>query len=300
MKSIITAAFIALVSLAGHSQELNCVVKVNTQKLQTVDPRVFQTLEQAVRDFMNSTKWTEDFFQTNERIDCNILLTIQEELSPTSFKADLAIQASRPVFNSTYETALINYIDKDITFEYEQYQPLLFSRNRFNDNLSAVLSFYAFTILGLDYDSFSLYGGEPYFQVAQEIINNVPSSAAALYKGWRSIDGNRNRFWIIENLLSPRVRPLRQAWYEYHRRGLDVMADDLVTGRAVIAAGLDEVAKVNQVYPNSMSVQMFNTTKGKEIVEIFKQGTREEKDKVIQVMSRVDAPNAGQYRSIRG
>jgi hypothetical protein len=288
-----------LLPLAGISQELNCSVRVNAQKLQTVDPAVFETLEQTITEFMNNTKWTDDIFNTQERIDCNILLTIQEELSPTSFKADLAIQASRPVYNSNYITATINHVDKDVTFEYEQYQPVLFSRNTFNDNLSAILSFYAYVILGFDYDSFSLYGGEPYFQIAQEIINTVPSSASATYKGWRSIDGNRNRFWIVENLLSPRVRPLRQTWYEFHRHGLDVMAQDPAAGRAVIAKSLEEVLKVNQSYPNSMIVQMFNNTKSQEIVEIFKGGTQSEKQQVIQVMSRIDATNAGEYRSIR-
>ena len=281
------------------AQEMNFNVKVNALKLQTVDPRVFQTLEQSLAEFLNSTKWTDDFFQQGERINCNLLLTVQEELSPTSFQAEIAVQASRPVFGSTYETAILNYIDKDVAFTYEQYEPLLYSRNSFNDNLSAVLSFYVYIILGLDYDSFSLYGGEPYLQTAQEILNNVPQSATASFKGWRSIDGNRNRFWIIENLLSPRVRPLRQSWYEYHRHGLDVMSENPNAGRAVILKGLEDILQVNQAYPNSMIVQMFGNAKSKEIVEIFKGGAREEKEKVIQVMSRIDPPNVNEYRSIR-
>jgi len=299
MKQYIGVLLLLACSLGLRGQELNCTVRVNIQKLQTIDPQVFETLEQIVMEFMNNNKWTEDYFQTEERINCNILLTVQEELSPTTFKADLAIQASRPVYNSTYETAIINYIDKEVTFEYEQFQPLRFSRNVFNDNLSAVLSFYAYVIIGLDYDSFSLYGGEPYLQIAQEIVNNIPSAAAAAYKGWRSIDGNRNRFWIIENLLSPRVRPMRQAWYEYHRHGLDVMAEDLAAGRAVMSKSLESIMSVNQAYPNSQIVQMFSNSKGREVVEVFKEGTRQEKDLVIQVMTRIDAPNAAQYRSIR-
>ncbi len=298
MKNFFSLFFLFL-PLLVQSQELNCTVKINIQKLQTVDPQVFETLEQSIAEFMNSTKWTSEVFNNQERINCNVLLTVQEELSPTSFKADLAIQASRPTYNSDYQTALVNHIDRDMTFEYEQYQPLRYSRNVFNDNLSAVLSFYAYLVLGLDYDSFALYGGEPYLQIAQEIVNNIPSAAAAAYKGWRSIDGNRNRFWIIENLLSPRVRPLRQTWYEYHRHGLDMMAEDTPAGRAVLAKSLEALLQVEQSYPNSMIVQMFNNTKSNEIIEIFKQGTREEKQQVIQVMSRVDAPNAAEYRNIR-
>jgi hypothetical protein len=294
---LLTVFLAAALSLGA--QELNFTVRVNAQKRQIVDPKVFQTLEQTISEFLNNTKWTEDVVQPSERITGNLLITIQEELSPTSFQADLAIQASRPVYGSNYETALINHIDRDIIFFYEQFQPLIFSRNAFNDNLSAVLSFYTYVILGLDYDSFSLYGGEPFLQIAQEILNNVPQSAASAGKGWRSIDGNRNRYWIIENLLSPRVRPLRQAWYEYHRHGLDMMSDNVAAGRAIVAKGLDEILKVHQAYPNSMIVQMFNNAKGKEIIEIFKGGPRDEKDKMVQIMSRIDAPNASEYRNIR-
>ncbi|MBK7872413.1 MAG: DUF4835 family protein [Saprospiraceae bacterium] len=227
------------------------------------------------------------------------MLTIQEETSPTSFKAELAIQASRPIYNSSEETVLFNHIDRDITFIYEQYQPLIFSRNSFNDNLSHVLSFYAYIIIGMDYDSFSLLGGEKYFQTAQEIMNSVPENAAAANKGWRSLDGNRNRYWIIENILSPRVRPYREAIYEYHRQALDIMVDDVSKGRTTIVSALEKIANVNQAYPNSMIIQMFNNTKSQEIVEIFKRGTLAEQDKVIQLMSRVDPANASKYRQIK-
>ena len=231
--------------------------------------------------------------------NCNLLLTIQEELSATSFKADLAIQATRPVYGSSYETTLINHVDKDVTFQYEQYDPLQFSRNRFNDNLSSILAFYVYVILGMDYDSFSPFGGEQHFQVAQEIVNNVPSGAAAANSGWRSLGGDRNRFWIVENLLSPRVRDYRRAMYDYHRQGLDIMADDPATGRAIILAAIEEIANVNQAYPNAMIIQMFANAKSDEVIEIFKGGTVQEKTRVIQLMSRINPANASGYREIR-
>lgn len=299
MRKIITLFSLLLPGLFVQAQELNATVRVNTQKLQTVDPRVFETLEQTLVEFLNSQKWTNDIFELEERINCNVLLTIQEERSPTSFKADLAIQASRPVFGTTYETALLNHIDKDVTFTYEQFQPLQFSQNNFNDNLSAVLSFYAYIILGMDYDSFSPLGGEPYFQVAQQILNSVPQAEAAANPGWRSLDGNRNRYWMIENILSPRVRPYRQAMYEYHRQSLDIMADDVNTGRGLMVNALSQVGDVNQTYPNSMIVQMFVNAKSQEVVEIFKKGTRQEQDQVIQIMSKIDPTNASRYRGIR-
>lgn len=297
-KIIFSIGLLALASLLG-AQEFNYTVRVNTLKLQTADPRVFQTLESSVTEFLNNSKWTEDYFENNEKINANVLITIQEELSPTSFKADIAIQAARPVFGSDYSTALINYIDKGVTFTYEQFQPLIFSRNVFNDNLSSVLGFYTYVILGLDYDSFSAFGGEPFFQIAQDIINTVPQGAAAANPGWRSLDGNRNRFWLMENILSPRVRPLRQAWYDYHRHGLDKSASDVALARAVIMDALEQVRNVAQVYPNTMIVQMFSDTKSNEILEIFKRGTPQEQNTVIQIMTRIDPSNASNYRSIK-
>jgi len=299
MKKIVCLIPLLLVGLFLQAQELNATVRVNTQKLQTVDPKVFETLEQTLFEFLNNQKWTNDVFELEERINCNILLTIQEERSSTSFKADLAIQASRPVYGTSYETVLLNHIDKDVTFTYEQFQPLQFSQNSYNDNLSAVLSFYAFIILGMDYDSYAPMGGEPYFQIAQQILNTVPQSAAAGNPGWRSLDGNRNRYWIIENTLSPRVRPFRQSMYEYHRQSLDFMADDVNTGRGIMVNALTQIGEVNQAYPNSMIVQMFVNSKSLEVVEIFKKGTRQEQDQVIQIMSKIDPTNASRYRAIR-
>ncbi|MCB0557782.1 MAG: DUF4835 family protein [Lewinellaceae bacterium] len=299
MRKLLFSLFLLLTALRLGAQELNVTVRINTQKLQSTDPKVFATLEATVREFLNTQKWTEEVFELEERINANVLITIQEEISATSFKADIAIQASRPVYGSDYETPLINHIDKGVTFFYEQFQPLQFSQNAFNDNLSSVLAFYAYIMLGLDFDSFSPYGGEPYFQAAQDILNNVTQAAAAANPGWRSLDGNRNRFWLIENILSPRVRPYRQAWYDYHRQGLDLCASDVATGRAIIAAALEEIRNVDQAYPNSMIIQVFTDTKSQEILEIFKRGTPQEQNTVVQVMTRIDASNAAQYRAIK-
>lgn len=297
MRRLVFLVCLLFPALMLEAQELNCNVRINIQKLQTVDPAVFETLEQSIRDFMNNTSWTNEDFTQAERIDCNILLTIQEELSPTSFSASLNIQSSRPIYNSDYQTALLNHIDQDLQFSYQQFQPLQFSANTFNDNLSSVLSFYAYVILGLDFDSFALYGGEPYFQTAQDILNATPQNGQ--FKGWRSMDGNRNRFWMVENLLSPRVRPYREAMYNYHRYGLDMMAEKPNEGRAVIAQYLDNLQDVYQNYPNSMILQMFLNSKSDEIIEIFKRGTPDEKTKAIRIMSRIDATNANEYRTIR-
>lgn len=300
MKRIIPFITILCITVGSFAQEFNFQVKLNSEKARTVDPKVFESLELALRDFLNNQKWTDDEFEPEERIDCNVLLTITEDMTVTSFKADLAIQATRPVFGSDYQTALLSYVDKGIVFEYEAFQPLEFTENVFNDNLTSILGFYCYTILGMDYDSFSPFGGEKYYQKAQNILNNVPPSATGRYKGWRSLDGNRNRYWMIESILNPRTREMRQAMYDYHRLGLDMMVTDKDAARATMTSALKKIEKVSKSYPNAMIVQMFALAKGDEIVEIYKGGTRKEQSDVIRVMSRIDAPGASKYRKIRG
>lgn len=282
-----------------RAQEMNFSVNINTQKLSTVDVKIFQTLESTLQDFLNNQKWTSDIFEPEERIECNLLLTIQEELSPTTFSAELAIQSSRPIYGSDQKSLMINHLDRDLTFEYQQYDPLQFSRNSYTGNLSAVLSFYVHIILGMDYDSFAPFGGEQYFQLAQDILNAIPSTATASNPGWRPAENDRNRYWIIENILSPRMRPLRQAIYDYHRQALDVMHSNVATGRTVLVQALEKVQEANQAYPNSIFVRMFANAKSEEIVEIFKRGTSSEKSEVMRTMTRIDASNAAKYRAIR-
>lgn len=290
--------FFGILNLAW-SQEFNFSVKINTQKVQKADPVIFETLTQTMLEFLNNQKWTDDIFQLDEKINCNLLLTIQEEVSETGFKAELAIQSSRPVFNSSYETPLLNYIDKEVSFSYQQFQPLQFSRNTFNDNLSAILSFYVYVILGLDYDSYSPRGGENYFQIAQEIVNNIPQGVADANSGWRSLDGDRNRYWMIENILSPRVRIFRESFYNYHRQGLDYMADDIGKGRGAIKTALEAIVGVTKSYPNSMIVQMFANSKANEIIEIYKMSPPEERTVISQILSGLDPANANRYRVLR-
>ena len=284
----------------AQAQELEVNVSVNTPALQMADPKVFQDLKVAIQAFMNNQKWTNDTYEQEERIQVSLALTVKQEFSANSFGGELAIQAVRPVYGSSYGTPLISHLDGDVTFTYDQFQPLEFSENNFNDNLSSILSFYAYIIVGLDNDSFSPFGGDNAFQSAQDVLNAIPQSVTASNKGWRSLDGNRNRYWIIENILSPRVRDFRQAYYDYHRQALDIMHEDVNGGRVLMLKAIEDVGQVNQAYPNSMIVQMFTNAKSNEIVEIFKQGTPTEKSRIVQSMSRIDAANASKYRAIRG
>ncbi|MCB9283107.1 MAG: DUF4835 family protein [Lewinellaceae bacterium] len=301
MSKWLYTSMLALLSLAStQAQELDVNVTVNTPTLQLADPRVFQDLKTAIQAFMNNQKWTDESYLPEERIKVNLVLTVSQEFSANSFGGELAIQAVRPVYGSSYETPLLSHNDRDVSFTYEQFQPLQYSEVSFNDNLSSILAFYAYIIIGLDYDSFVPFGGDNYFQTAQDVLSAVPQSVTASNKGWRSIDGNRNRYWIIENLLSPRVRNFRQAYYDYHRQALDIMYKDVVSGRILMLKAIEDIVQVNQNYPNAMIVQMFTNAKSSEIVEIFKQGTPTEKNRIVQAMSRIDAANASKYRAIRG
>jgi hypothetical protein len=299
---VLLALLIAVVAPLG-AQEFNFKVIVNVQKLTSADPGVFNNLKQSITEFFNSTKWTNDVFETDERIQGNILLTITGEAAskdgiiPNTYDAELAISVSRPVYGSSEYTPLINHYDKNIRFFYEQFQPVQFTRNTFNDNLSAVLGYYAFIILGMDYDSFSLNGGDPFFQSAQSVLNTVPSSWNGDGSGWDVNNSRRNRYWLAENMLSPRMRPLREVTYTYHRLGLDVMSSNVAKGRAVISKTLENLRKVSAAYPNSFGLQIFVNSKGREIKDIFKVATAEEKENVIDIMSTVDPANSGSYRS---
>lgn len=293
-------AFLSVATL--QAQELNFQVAVNTSKSKAriVDPKVFESLEQSIQEFLNNTKWTADVFELEERIKGNIVININEERSATQFTADLSIQATRPVYGSDYETPLVTLQDNKVWFDYEQFQPLIFSESNYNDHLTALLAFYVYTIIGMDYDSFSPLGGDAYFKKAQDVVTNIPPGVAGIDpKGWRAVDGNRNRYWMAENMLSPRIRPFRQAMYDYHRQGLDIMSEDVNAGRGMIATALETVSKVNRAYPNAMIMQTFSDTKTVEITDIFQGGTLQEKNKVIQVMTRIDAARAAKYRAIR-
>ncbi len=289
-----------LFAIAGYfspaAQELEVKVTINTPKLQTADPKVFETLRTALEEFMNNQKWTTDVFEQEERIKMNIVLNISEEINASTFKADLALQSTRPVFGSRYETPMLKHQDEEVTFSYEQFQPLEFSQTTYLNNLTSVLGFYAFIAIGLDYDSYSPLGGEPYFQAAQDIVNRIPPNVASSVGGWRSVEKSRNRYWLVENLLSPRVRPFRQAVYDYHRQGLDVMQEDVVTGRAVMSLAIESLGEVNKSYPNAMILQVFANTKYDEIIEIYKAAAPQEKTKVIGTMEKVDPPRASNYR----
>lgn len=293
-------AFVLLASSHTAAQELNATVRLSVPKLQTTDPRVFETLEQSVRDFFNNQKWTEHEYEEHERIECAFQINVTEEIAQNLFKADIALQALRPVYGSTYKTSILTHVDKDIVFSYEEYQPIEDSRNFFRDNLSSVLTFYAMVIVGLDFDTFSELGGDPYFTTAQGIVNSIPSNVVDQDVGWNALAGNKtNRFWLIENLLSPKVRPFRQAMYNYHRYGLDLMHQDVIGSQQTMLKAISTTDQVRESYPTVMVARMFVNAKSEEILEVFKGADRPVRNQVMQVMRRLDVTNASKYNVLQ-
>lgn len=288
-----------LIVTYGKAQEFNAQLNINYPKLQTVDPKVFGTLETALTQLINNTAWTNDIYESFERIDLSMTLNITEEVSPTSFKADLLIQATRPIYNSSEKTVLFTHSDNQVTFNYEEYQPMEFTQNSYNNNLTSIISFYCYMIIGFDYDSFALNGGTPYFQEAQNILTTIPPNLVNSLPGWSSVGKQRNRYWLIENVLSPRVVPYREAMYSYHLKGLDRMADDVAAGRQAIANAITKVNQVNRAYPNAMIIQTFANSKRNEILEIFVNADPAQKRKVYDAMIKIDASNASRYRALQ-
>ena len=300
MKNIIILFLLLLTACSISAQEFRATVNIQTPSLQNTDPKVFETLEGQITEYFNNTKFTEEDYEEFEKIKLDINMTISKEIGLTRFEADFAIQSTRPVYGSNYDTPTFTHVDKEFVFDYEQFTPIDFSENSFTTNLSSLLTYYAYIVLGMDNDSFAPYGGEPYFQLAKEVVNNIPQNLEEnKRKGWRSIDGTRNRYWLMDNLLTPRVRDFRQAWYDYHRQGLDIMANNSEAGRAIMTESISTVGNVNRSLPNSMILQVFSNTKAGELVEIYKKGSAEEQNLLIQTMTKVDPANAAKYRKVK-
>lgn len=277
------------------AQELNCSVQVLSQQVQGTDKRVFETLRTSIFEFMNNTKWTKDAFQNDERIECSILINVSERISTDEFRTTIQVQSRRPVFKTSYNTVLCNYNDNEFQFRYLEYQPLEFSENTSSSNLTSVLAYYAYMIIGMDYDSFSLNGGTRYFQKAQTIVNNAQNLPE---KGWKAYEGNKNRYWLVENMLDPVFAPLRECVYQYHLTGLDVMAENKETGREAITRSIELLQKVHSSKPASFNMQVFFNAKADELVNIFSQAFPEEKSKVVNILNEIDPANTTKYQKI--
>ncbi|WP_374949054.1 DUF4835 family protein [Mucilaginibacter sp.] len=288
---LLTACYIA------QAQDLNARVKVVAPKIQITNKRILQTLETAMKDFLNGRKWAADPITPNERIACNFVYNVTNWDGGSNFSGELQVQSSRPVFNSTYTSTLLNINDKDVDFTYTEGQTIDYSDQNFQSNLSSVMAFYAYIIVGMDYDSFSRYGGSPYFSAAQNVAINAQTSS---FKGWKAFDSNLNRYWLVENLNNKLYNNLRNFIYDYHRNGLDIMADNPAKGRKAIAALLPVLQQVDRKRLGSYLPLAFYTAKDDELVSLFSNASPQEKLQAMNILTAADPSNGGKYQTLSG
>jgi hypothetical protein len=285
----------------GFAQELKCNISATSQQIEGTNKKIFQTLNTALYEFMNNRSWTNHSFAINERIECNIMINIQEQVSADEFRGTIQVQSRRPVYNSSYTTVMLNYLDQNFNFRYVEFETLEFNENTHQSNLTAVLAYYAYVILGLDYDSFSLEGGTEFFNKAEKIVNNAQNSND---RGWKPFEAksNKNRYWLIKNILDDRYGGIREFNYRYHRLGLDMMSGKPNEGRAEIAEDLLLLQKIFRNKPDPF-MHYYNTVfdaKADEFVNIFSEALPDEKSRVFQILNEIDNANASKYKKLTG
>lgn len=281
------------------AQELNCQVTIVADaklEVSSLDKEVFEQLKQSIYEFMNSTKWTKDKFLVEERINCNLQLQITSIPSQGSYSGSLQVQSSRPVFNSSYTTNVFNFLDQNLNFQFTKNTVLLYAPNQFRDNLTSVLAFYANFILGMDYDTFSLKGGTPFFNEAQQIVSNAQSSGG---EGWQSNEANkRNRFWLVDNVLQELFSPLRVSLFEYHRNGLDQLYANKTNAIAAVYSSLEPLSQVVANRPNSVNILNYIQAKSTEIKNMYTDATTDQKTQMVDLLKKLDPVNTSNYQEI--
>ncbi len=295
MKRLIFLLLTALTITGLSAQELRCNISISSQPIQGANPQLFRNMQSDLYEFMNNRKWTEHAYSYDEKIRCNILIRLEEQISSDEFKGSIQVQLTRPVFGSSYETTVLNIKDNDFHCRYVEFQALEFNETSNRENLTNILAFYAYVILGFDYDTFSPEGGTPYFEKAQAIVNN---SQNAREKGWKAFESERNRYWLIENIMNRSYADFRSTLYTYHRQGLDMMADKPEEGRANIAQSIRGIQNVFRRKPSIYILQMFFDAKSDELVNVFSSSFPDERNRVLAILNEVDPSNGSKYQKI--
>jgi hypothetical protein len=303
-KKIIVAFVLVVGVLSANGQEIQARLTVMANKVSTqIDKKIFQTLQTSLVNFLNNRRWTSDAFQPNEKIQCNFLLNIEQDLGNNIFKGKLTVQAARPVYNTTYDSPIMNFLDDNVVFRYQEFQPIEFNENRVqgNDplaaNLTAILAYWVNMILGFDYGSYALRGGDMYFQKAWNIVNNAPENRDVT--GWKSFESQRNRYWLAENMNNSRFALMHDALYAYYRYGLDIFYDNEDEGRNGIINCLNYLNTINSENPNSMIIQFFFQGKSAELVKLFSRANPDQKSRARDMLTRLDITNTAAYKELK-
>ncbi len=295
MKRSIIIVFLFFLCTAVFSQEFNIVVQVTSPQVEGTEKKIFETLQQELNDFVNNRKWSNYAYKPEERIEGTMLVTVSQRTSSDQFVARLNVALRRPVFNASYNSTLLNYIDKDFEFTYVEFQPLEYNDNTFSSNLTSTIAYYLYIFLGIDGDTFTRMGGSPYYEKAQNIVNLAQN---AREKGWKGFENQKNRYWLIENLTNPAYSSVREALYKYHRLGLDVMSDDVERGRASINESLELLRKANRERPGLFLLQLFLEAKRDELVNIYSGASPMDKTQAVNILKEIDPANAAKYQKI--
>ncbi|MEZ5053235.1 MAG: DUF4835 family protein [Chitinophagales bacterium] len=303
--ALFLTTFFCLLLHSANAQELECSVSINAPKNQNVDPQVFVNMENFIREFMNGRKWTNDNYKEIERIKCNIIINITEIPTEGEYKASAIIQSQRPIFNTNLNSMILNVQDKTFDFNYADLQNLDYTDNGYVTHLTSLLAYYAYMIIGCDYESFSKEGGTPYFQKALTVVNNVPANEKSRYKGWNPFDGGIsfttgtiNRYVLIDSWINPRYKDFRNAFFTYHLNGLDRMYGDAAQGRMTITSALTLLQNVNSDNPNLLPMRIFFNAKSAELINIYSKSDMSERAIAVQMLSALDPTNADKYKQI--
>jgi hypothetical protein len=282
-----------------RAQELLCNIQVSAQRIQGSNRQVFQTMQRDIYEFMNNTVWTNHVYNYSERIDCNILINLTEQLSADEFRGTIQVQLRRPVYNTTYNSTILNFVDNNVQFRYVEFQPLEFDPNSHRSNLVSLLAYYAYLIIGFDYDSFSMEGGSEFFSVAEKIVTNAQNAPET---GWKPYDGtrNRNRYWLVKNILDKQYQFVRRFVYEYHITGLDGMESNINESRTYMVESLRLLQQVYRTRPDPFMyyLQIVLEAKSDELVNIYSSAFPEEKSRVVQILNEIDPANKSKYEKI--
>jgi hypothetical protein len=296
MRNWLLIAFGLMVSTAVSAQELNCVVTINVgPKVRTTDLAVFNDMKNAFQIFLNTRKWTSDAYLLHEKINCSILININDMPAIGIFSASVQVQSARPVYNSNYNSLIFNFADRDWEFDYLESQPLEFNDNIYTSNITSMLAFYAYIIIGMDYDSFSEMGGTPHFLRALQVVNNAQNSNRP---GWQAMGSNRNRYWLVENLINSQFSDIRKSYYSYHRLALDTFDKNPDQSREIILKGLKDVKKARDINPNAIAVVSFFDAKSKELANLFSSGLMPIRKEAYDLITTMDPTNQGAYEAI--
>lgn len=296
MKKLIGLALLTFLTIASYAQELNARVQILAPNISNINKRNLELLQNTIRDFLNNNKWTSETYLPQERIECNFIITITKWDGSSAYAAEAQIQSSRPVYASSYYSTLLNISDKDFDFNYNDGQTLDFSDQNFISNLSSLFGYYAYTIIGLDKDSFSKFGGTPFYIKAQNLLNIAQTSGN---KGWRAVDGLRNRYWMNENLLNASFRELRSFIYDYHLNGLDKLQDNVPIGAKNIIALLPALQKMDKQKLGSIFPNVYFASKADEITNILSATELQDRMAAFNFLSEIDPANIGKYEALK-